>query len=502
MEERPDAQRDNTSAELHGRVGSALKWRTIQLGTEQGLSIARFVILARLLAPADFGLLAIGTVVLDLLLALTNLGLGPALVQLRDRRRRHYDAAWTIALVRGAVISVTLFVGADLIADLYREPRATPLLQLLAIRPLLSGLESPRLADLERELNFRALAMLIVTASVLQTVVAVALAPALGVYAIAAGMLVGTLAHTALSYRAAPHRPAFRLDRTSTSALLTFGRWVLVTSLIGIFGEAALRAVISRHLGAAELGLYYLALRLAYLPASVAGTVVGSVAFPLHVRFRDEPERAARTLSSNLRSLVAIVVPTYVVLVGLATPITRDVLGPRWIGADELISVLAIAATIGLVADAVFPMFEGRGEPDRISLALTIRTIGLLVLAWPLTLRFGVLGAALATLTAEVPVQLVVSVLAGRRIPRPFRDVPVTFAASLGAGGTGLAVGWALEAMFGPPVGALIAGSAGGIVAVATLWCIDRVLGLGLAEQLARAFPPLRRILGTMPHRA
>jgi divalent metal cation (Fe/Co/Zn/Cd) transporter len=77
--------------------------------------------------------------------------------------------------------------------------------------------------------------------------------------------------------------------------------------------------------------------------------------------------------------------------------------------------------------------------------------------------------------------------------------VPVTFVASLVAGGTGLAVGWALDATFGPPVGAFIAGTAGGIVALATLWWIDRALGLGLAEQLARAFPALRRILGTRP---
>lgn len=502
MDGRPDAQPERTTPPLPGRVGSALTWRAVQLGAEQGLSILRFVILARLLAPADFGLLAIATVVLDLLLALTNVGLEPALVQLRDRQRRHYDAAWTVAALRGAAISAAIFVGADLIAQLYQEPRATPLLQLLAIRPLLSGLASPRLADLERELDFRALAMLIVVASVLQTVLAVALAPVIGVYAIAVGMLAATLAHTALSYRAAPYRPALRLDRASTGALLRFGRWVLVTSLIGLFGEAALRAVISRQLGAAELGLYYLASRLAYLAADVVGTIVGSVAFPLHARLRNEPERAARALASNLRSLVAIVVPAYVVLIGLASPLTRDALGPRWAGADGLIVVLAIAATIGLVADAAFPMFEGRGEPEQISLAMTIRTAGLLAVAWPLASRFGVVGAAFATLAAEVPVQLVVAVIARRRVPRPFRGVPATLGASLLAGAIGLTIGWGLDALLGPPIGGFVAGAVAGIVALGTLWWLDRVLGLRLVEQLVQAFPMLRRVLARGSQRA
>jgi O-antigen/teichoic acid export membrane protein len=476
-----------------GQVGSALTWSALQLVAERGFSVVRFLILARLLSPGDFGLLAIATVAVELLLTVTNVGLQPALVQLQDRERRHYDAAWTVGLLRGLAISATVFLGAGLLAALYGEPRATPVLQLVALRPLLGGLASPRLADLERELNFRALALLTTTSTIVHTALAIALAPMLGVFAIVVGMLAGTLMYTALSYWAVPHRPRLRLDRPSIGPLLRFGRWVLATSLLGVLGEAVLRAVISRQLGAADLGLYYLAARLAYLPNGVVSNVVGSVAFPVHARLRHAPAKAAETLATSLRSLVALLVPAYVVLVALAPALTRDALGPQWAGTSALITVLAGAAVIGLIADAVFPMLEGRGEPDRITMLITIRTVVVLAAVWPLASGYGVVGAAVATIAAEIPTQIVAAALARRRLPRPFRGVGSVAAAATVAGALGAAVGLGMDDLVGPPFGVVPAALTAGLVSMTVLWLLDRTLDLYLAEQLVRVFPALRR---------
>lgn len=483
------------SEPLAGRVGSALAWKTLQLGADQGLSIVRFLILARLLAPDDFGLVAIATVAVDLLLALTNVGLQPALVQLQKREHRHYDAAWTVGLLRGLAISAILFLGAGSIASLYGELRATSVLQLIALRPLLSGLASPRMADLERELNFRALALLITAATIVHTIIAIALASTLGVFAIVVGMLAGSAIFTLLSYLAAPYRPRFRLDRLSTDPILRFGRWVLATSIVGIVGEAVLRAVISRQLGAAELGVYYLAARLASLPAGVVGEVVGAVAFPVHAQLRHDPQRAAVALASNLRSLVALLLPAYIVLVTLAPALTRDVLGPRWAESTPLISLLAAAAVLGLIADAVFPMLKGRGKPQRITMLLAIRTVVLLAVVWPLADAYGVVGAAFATIAAELAVQIFAVAYARSSLPSPFAGVGRVVAAAALAGGLGAVAGLGIDALVGPPIGVIPAASAAAVVSVATLWLLDRVLELRLAEQLVRVFPALSRLL-------
>jgi lipopolysaccharide exporter len=478
-----------------GRVGSALTWKTVQLVADQGVSLLRFLVLARLLAPEDFGLLAIATVAVDLLLALTNVGLQPALVQLRSRDRRHYDAAWTVGSLRGLLLSVLLFVGSGPIAAIYGEPAATPLLQLIALRPLLSGVASPRMADLERELNFKALALMTVSATVVQTIVAVALAPTLGVFAVVVGMLGGTAVFTASSYIVVPHRPRVRLDRVSSGPVLRFGRWVLATSIIGIVGEAALRGLISRKLGAPELGLYYVAARFAYLPSGVVTEIVGSIAFPLHARLRDAPEKAADAFRMTLRSLLALLLPAYLVLIALAPLLTRDILGARWQGAAPVIVFLAAAAVIGLVADAVFPMMNGRGKPERVTIMLAIRTVVLLILAWPLASAFGVAGAAAATLAAEIPVQILAATFARGTVPKPFSGVGRVVGAACVAGGAGAIGGLAVAAALRPPIGAIAAAITAAVTAPGTLWILDRALGLRLVEQLTDAFPVLRRLL-------
>jgi O-antigen/teichoic acid export membrane protein len=477
-----------------GQVGSALTWSAVQLGAERGLSVVRFLILARLLSPGDFGLLAIATVAVELLLAVTNFGLQPALVQLQERERRHYDAAWTVGLLRGMILSSVLFLGAGFFAQLYGEPDATPLLQLVALRPLLGGLSNPRLADLERELNFRALALITTGSTIVHTALAIALAPLVGVSAVVIGMLAGTVVSAALGYWAAPFRPRLRFDRTSAGPLLRFGRWVLATSIIGIVGEAVLRGVISRELGSADLGMYYLAARLAYLPNGVVSNVVGSVAFPVHARLRHAPAKAAEALATSLRSLVALLVPTYVVLVVLAPALTRDVLGPQWEGTSALITVLACAALLGLIADAVFPMLEGRGEPHRITMLIAMRAVILVAVVWPLASGYGVVGAAAATIAAELPIQIIAVGLARSRLPRPFRGVGSVVAAAAVAGALGAAVGLAVDRAVGPPIGVVPAALCAGIGSMIALWALDRTVGLRLAEQLVRVFPALRRL--------
>ena len=482
------------SEHLAGRVGSALTWKTVQLAADQGISLLRFLILARLLTPADFGLLAIATVAVDLLIALTNVGLLPALIQLRDPQRRHYDAAWTVASIRGFAIGGLLFVGAGPIAGFFGEPAATPVLQLIALRPLISGLASPRMADLERELNFRALALMTAAATIVHTIVAVLLVPTLEVYAVVVGMLASTALFTMLSYVVAPHRPRFQLDRASTDPILSFGRWVLATSIIGIVGEAGVRAVIFRQLGAEELGLYYVAVRFAFLPSGVVSEIVGSIAFPLHVRLRDALEKAAVAFSANLRALVAILLPAYVILIVLAPALTDEVLGPRWSGTAPVISLLALAALVGVIADAVFPMMEGQGRPERDTDDARPPLRSRVMLAWPLSATYGVTGAAAATLAAAVPVQIVAAAYARSSVPRPFRGFGrVVLAASI-AGGTGAAIGLLVSIIGLPAISAALTAAA---ISTALLWVLDRILGLGLAELAVRLFPAAGRLLGS-----
>ena len=476
---------------LTGSVGRALGWKAVQLGADRVVTLVRFLILARILAPEDFGLLAIATVTLELLLTLTDFGMVPALVQRRNAESKLYDAAWTVGILRGVAVAVVVVAGAPLIAQLFDDPRSVNLIRLIALRPLLAAFVSMRIADLERDLDFRSLAMLQLPAAVLQTLVAVGLAPLIGVYALVAGMLVGTVLQVALSYRLAPYRPRLQLHRAAAAPLFRYGRWILATSVAGMVGEAVLRVLVSRLLGTADLGLYYLAARLVSIPNGVVSLVVGAVAFPLHVRLQERVEPAVQALRANLTALLATLVPIYIGLIALAPALVRDVLGQRWAGTVAVIQILAVAPILGVVADAVIPLFQGRGRPQHVTGMILVRSSVLLVVVWPLTAVYGLAGAALAVAVSEVPTQLLGGLLARRLLPAPFRTLwkPTCAAllASVAAGGIARAV----DSIVGPPVGLFAAVAAAVPVGLVLLAWLDRLLGVGLFRQLTRVFPML-----------
>ena len=199
-------------AELYRLTGAAIVWKGVQLGGVKILHIVRLLVLARLLAPEDFGLLAIATTASGFLLLVTDFGILPALVQRAEVDEKHYHAAWTVGFIRGLVITGGLLIGASVVAAIFDEPRAANIIRGLAIVTLIEQMASIRLADLTRNLNFWLIAITGVIKALADTIIAIALAPYLGVWALVAGVLAGSTAYAAISYIVAPYRPRLYLD--------------------------------------------------------------------------------------------------------------------------------------------------------------------------------------------------------------------------------------------------------------------------------------------------
>jgi lipopolysaccharide exporter len=142
------------------RAGRALLWKGLQMGATKLLNLVGTLILGHILAPREFGLVAIAAVAVTAIMAATETGMTSALVQASVREQGHYDAAWTIGSLRGLIVCALLLLAAPLIARLFGVERAAPLVRLMALLPLISSLAGPRMADLIRELQFSRLARL------------------------------------------------------------------------------------------------------------------------------------------------------------------------------------------------------------------------------------------------------------------------------------------------------------------------------------------------------
>lgn len=480
-------------------AGNALAWRTVQHFGAKAIYLVRLLILARLLSPDDFGLLAIASVVIDALLRITNFGMMPALVQRFEVDEKHYDVAWTVGALRALGIASVTILAAPFVAQLFAEPRATPIIRALAIRPLVDASASIKVARLTRNLRFRSLTCIELPKALATTLTAIALAQWLGVWALVAGGLAGSTVYVIASYALAPYRPRLNFDVNAARPLFRFGRWVFFTSLVVIAGHSALPLVIGRQLGAAELGLYQLAASLAFLPTEIASQMVGQVTFPFYSRLQTDIRQVSLAFRSILTSMSALLVPACALLIALAPSLVEHILGPDWQGTAPIIRVLALASIIGLLGDTIDPVLRGMGRPDGVLVIVVIQSSLLAATVWVLANQYGVVGAAMARLAATGTAQIAGIVFLRQILPRPFTSLGRPVAAIVAVSGVVGFTALGVDRIIPGTCGALFGGLLGAAVTGILLWILERRFALGISHGLVRAFPRAAALVGLLP---
>ena len=458
-------------------AGAAVRWRGAGLVGAKLLGVLRSVALAWLLVPDDFGLFAVALLPLDAVLCATDVGMLPALVQKRQIDNRDFDVAWTIGIARAVTVGIALFLAAPLAARLLGDPRATRIIQLVALRPLIAALASIRLAERERSLQFREIALVDLATAAVQTIVAIALAKVLGVWAMALGMLGGTLAGVTVSYWLAPSLPRFAIDAQRAVTLLRYGRWLMIGSAMAMLGDAILVAAITHTAGTAALGSYSLAASIALTPAGMIGSLVGGVAFAAHARTGSDPAVTARLFRSSLVALMALVLPAYAILIALAPTIVARMLDPRWNGLTPIVRILACAGILGLVYDGSTSLLSGVGRPRESALLTVVYACGIALLAWPLASRLGIDGAASARVLADAGMVVAALVLVRRVVRRPAHGLGSPALSVIAASAVGCLVARTAAELL-PSGAGLVSSVAFGLTSAAiTLVVFDRLLG-------------------------
>jgi O-antigen/teichoic acid export membrane protein len=367
-------------------------------------------------------------------------------------------------------------------------------MQAVALRPVLEAAASIKLARLTRDLNFQALALARLPDVIANTAISIALAPLLGVWALIIGSLAGPLAYTGISYWLAPHRPRFSFDWAAIRPLIRFGRWIFLTGVIALLGRSAMKIIVSRELGVAELGLYFLAAKLALIPSEVSQEVIHAVAFPLYARLQNDGPQLARAYRAILVAMMALLLPLCLLLFALSPALVAYVLGPRWQDAVALIRVLALVNLMGLLGDTVLPILNGTGRPYWAAMIECLQSSLLILLTPALIAHYGVLGAALVWLPAVGASQLLCVLFARQIIPRPYQGMirpAITIGLVAIVGGL-LAAG--LVTLWPGVAGLMLAGGTAVLASIALLWLADHSLQLGLQANLVLAFPPLARL--------
>jgi O-antigen/teichoic acid export membrane protein len=466
---------------ISGDAAQALRWRVVQLAGVQAIYFLRLLILAKLLAPDAFGLLAIATIAISVMMRLSDVGMIPALVHRSHATLEEQDAAWTVGLARAGLVAIVLVLVAPAVGRLFNEMAAVPVIQVLALRPLIDASASIGIARLTRELRFRQVALIYLPGALADLVIAVATAPTLGVWALVAGAIAGSAVTATVSYVFAPHRPRFNLAWRAVAPLVNFGRWVLLAGIATLAGTLVTQLAVSRELGAAALGLYFLALKVAFLPIEAAGAVVGAVAFPMFARLRDDRAATVRSFAILLGGFGLVLLPVYALLVVVA-PSFEQALGDRWAGTAPIVQILALAGVAAILADLLSPLLLGHGRANRVFALEGVQTAVLLAVLWPALGWFGVEGAALACLAGNAAALVLAAIWTRRLVPGAMGDAKNRFAAAALAAAAATGVAVALSGFWSGFAGLIATGVGGAVTAIAVLWMLNAPFRLELAE--------------------
>lgn len=308
-------------------------WTFSGTGVQVVVQLLTIMALGRLLTPAEFGLMGAAMVIISLSQIVSQIGVGPAIIQRRELQPSHVRVAVTLSCGLGFLLGVIVYLGAPAIARFYRIPEVEPVLRGVAFLFPLDGLNTVAKSILTRELRFRQLVALDVGSYVIgYACVGVVLAwYGYGVWALVIAYLSQGALRAVAMYSAARHpiRPSF--DLRAGRDLLSFGFGHSIAQIGTVLSQQADNLVVARWLGPAALGVYGRACSLMVMPASAFGRIVNRVLFPVLSQVQDERDRLAGAYERALAIVALVSLPISAFLWVVAPEFIPVVLGPAWV---------------------------------------------------------------------------------------------------------------------------------------------------------------------------
>ncbi len=364
--------------------------------------MGRAFVLARLVAPGEWGLMGIALLVIDLVSNFSNTGLTTALIQQKQRPgERELDTAWTIEVARGLFLSVLVFLAAPLAEWLFHTPDATALLRVMGLGVFVRGLANTAVIDFDRDLEFQRRFVYRTLPHLVEAGVAIALAFVFrNAWALAFGWLAGRATYSASSHLVHAYRPKLRFAVSEARHLLSFGRWIFGSRLLSYGLHHIDDIVVARIAGAASLGLYQMAYTMSQLAASEITNVTYTVALPAYSNIQGDPERLRRAFLRTLQFVAFLSLPLTAGIWFLGPAFVDAILGRRWKPLLPALGVLLIWGLVRAITNTADPLLHGIGRPELVTRNKAIQLAILAIAIYPFTSRWGIEGAAWATVVA------------------------------------------------------------------------------------------------------
>lgn len=338
-------------------VAVALSWSIRAIG------LVSVVVLARLLQPSDFGIVALALTAAAFIEFFGWIGLRQALLRVREPERSHYDTAWTIQLVLFLFLAAALVAVAPLAADFYGMPPVKLILWAMSLRLVCLAFVNIGIVDFEREMQFGRDMRMRLGVRVAALFVSLAAAFILRNYwALVIGMVAQSILYTIASFVAHPYRPRLALSRRAE--ILGVSLWMFLCTLSELIQQQVERLVLGRIVLSATVGLYSVSKDLSSIFTQEIATALNRVTF-VAVAGTEDSARSTGNVARVVGGYATVVAPLAAGLVATAPDAVAVLLGPQWMEAAPLLRIIAVATGIQAVYMMTSAVLQASGHARR-----------------------------------------------------------------------------------------------------------------------------------------
>jgi len=386
---------------LSGSAARGVLWTGAGQVIRQVIQLGTSLVLVRLLIPEDFGLLGMATFFVGIGQLLADFGIGAAIMHARTTDRRVLSSCFWLNMAVACALSAAVVFVAPLIGSFYHRSDLAPVVAVLALNLVLSGLLVVPSTLLVRDLRFASYTRAQILGSLVGAITAIALAfRGFGVWSLVAQPLCGTTIVLISCLVSARWYPRFEYSWVTVQPLARFSSALLGTNLVGYVNRNADSVLIGRVLGAGALGFYAMAIQLMLYPLQQVSSVFVRVLLPTLMQLQDE---VTRLRTAYLKTVTCIALVTFPIMGGLfavADDLVQVVFGPGWTEMTPVVKVLAWVGMLQSIGTTVGTIYLSTGNP---AIALRVTLIGTPVLVAGMAggLPWGILGVAIGYAAAS-----------------------------------------------------------------------------------------------------
>lgn len=371
-----DHSSDDANYNLGKQVIVGASWLISMRWGIRLLGLVSTMVLARILTPQDFGIVAIATSYIGIILGITDLNISRAIIQFRNVERNVYDTAWTLGIIRGIILAIVILASAIPVANMMNEPRLTYVIATLALSAFLYGFENPYFVAFEKDLKFSKLVTLEIATKIAAVATTITCAIIFRNYwALIAGMLMSTMIRLLFSYLLRPVMPKFCLQ--AIGKILSFTVWLSGNQILTQVNTRLFNFVIGAVVGIAPTGKFHMSMELSELVNELQNPLA-RVLYSAYSKINDNVERLAAAYIGATSIVFSLVLPAGIGLALVSQDFIFLILGEQWINIAPYFAIFCVMFGVTSIVATADSLLIALGRQKLVfyrELALTMVTL-------------------------------------------------------------------------------------------------------------------------------